>query len=339
MLTEKELTEIREILESSQNPIYFFDGDGDGLSSYLNLKKHYKKGLGVPVKSGGPEGITSEYLKYVDEEKPDLVVILDKAVLTQEFIDKIPCQILILDHHPPIKLKKVKYYNPQLHGSNVPTSYLAYQVTKTNAWIAAIGCLFDYFIPDFLDEIKEYIEDKEYKTPGDITYNTKLGEMIKTISFIIKGKHEDVKKSLKALEKINSLNEIFNKSTPEGKFIRERYERLNKEYEKLLSKAKSEATRSKLFLFIYPSQAVSFTVELSNELCYRYPKKTIIVGREKENKIAMSLRDQNRDISKILEISLKGLEGYGGGHEHACGCAVSKKDFNMFIERIKQELK
>src|SRR3989344_3471959 len=300
MLTEKELTEIREILESSQNPIYFFDGDGDGLSSYLNLKKHYKKGLGVPVKSGGPEGITSEYLKYVDEEKPDLVVILDKAVLTQEFIDKIPCQILILDHHPPIKLKKVKYYNPQLHGSNVPTSYLAYQVTKTNAWIAAIGCLFDYFIPDFLDEIK---------------------------------------KSLKALEKINSLNEIFNKSTPEGKFIRERYERLNKEYEKLLSKAKSEATRSKLFLFIYPSQAVSFTVELSNELCYRYPKKTIIVGREKENKIAMSLRDQNRDISKILEISLKGLEGYGGGHEHACGCAVSKKDFNMFIERIKQELK
>ena len=50
MLTEKEINEIREYLTNSNNPVYLFDDDGDGICSYLMLKKHFKKGKGIPIK-------------------------------------------------------------------------------------------------------------------------------------------------------------------------------------------------------------------------------------------------------------------------------------------------
>ena len=35
MLTKKQKTEIKEHLEKSQNPLFFFDNDNDGLMSFL----------------------------------------------------------------------------------------------------------------------------------------------------------------------------------------------------------------------------------------------------------------------------------------------------------------
>ena len=44
MLTEKQIIEIREHLEKAQNPIFFFDNDYDGLTSYLQLRRHIGRG-------------------------------------------------------------------------------------------------------------------------------------------------------------------------------------------------------------------------------------------------------------------------------------------------------
>ena len=59
MLTNKELEDIRVILSESNNTFYLFDDDGDGVCSYLILKKHYKNGIGMPIKSAGPLDETS----------------------------------------------------------------------------------------------------------------------------------------------------------------------------------------------------------------------------------------------------------------------------------------
>jgi nanoRNase/pAp phosphatase (c-di-AMP/oligoRNAs hydrolase) len=32
--------------------------------------------------------------------------------------------------------------------------------------------------------------------------------------------------------------------------------------------------------------------------------------------------------------ALEGLEGFGGGHEKACGANIKLKDFDMFVERF-----
>ena len=43
-------------------------------------------------------------------------------------------------------------------------------------------------------------------------------------------------------------------------------------------------------------------------------------------------------ILSILKNALVGIEGYGGGHEYACGASVKKEDFERFIENIKSQI-
>lgn len=343
MLTEKELNEIRKTLENSNNPLFFFDDDGDGLCAYLILKKHYKKGRGIPIKTAGPLNY-EQYKNLIEEEKPDLIIILDKAIIKKEFFENCPCDILYIDHHPvQSKIpKKIKYFNPLIHNkdSYIPTSQIIYSVTKDNLWLAAIGCLFDYKIPEFIEDFKKQYADLitiTTKDPGDILYKTELGKLIKLFAFNLKGKSGEVKKSLNALEKVESPYEILNQTTEYGKFLLKRFERLNKEFEILLKEAENHIDEdNKLILFIYPENRSSFTRDLATQLSYMHQDKTIIIGRERNNEFKLSLRNQRKDIRKPLEKALAGLEGYGGGHEKACGANIARKDFDTFIERIKK---
>lgn len=339
MLTKDEIEEIRKILEESNNPIYLFDDDGDGLCSYLLLKKHYKKGKGMPIKNAG--ALDTSYTTYIYEEKADLVVILDKALVKQEFIDEAKCKVLYIDHHPIQKLNKVNYFNPLFNNKDIymPTSYLTYKVTNSNIWIATIGCLFDYYIPEFMKEfMKEYPDllKKINQNPGYILFETNLGKLVKLFAFNMKGKPNEIKKSLEFLEKIESPYEILNETNEYGKFLKERYEKLNKEYEALLEKAKKCQEENNLIIFEYPSTRISFNQYLATELSYLNQDKTIIIAREKDNDFKLSLRNQKKDISKMLSKALEGIKGRGGGHVHACGASVDKKDYEKFIEKMRK---
>jgi len=35
---------------------------------------------------------------------------------------------------------------------------------------------------------------------------------------------------------------------------------------------------------------------------------------------------------------MAGLEGYGGGHEYACGANIKEADFNEFVKRMKENI-
>ena len=53
----------------------------------------------------------------------------------------------------------------------------------------------------------------------------------------------------------------------------------------------------------------------------------------------MSIRSKKILLQEALEKSLAGLDGYGGGHETACGANVKERDFNEFVSRMKVHLK
>ena len=53
----------------------------------------------------------------------------------------------------------------------------------------------------------------------------------------------------------------------------------------------------------------------------------------------MSLRSSKINLRKILEKALINVEGYGGGHEFACGANVKKRDFDVFLDQINEQLK
>ena len=106
----------------------------------------------------------------------------------------------------------------------------------------------------------------------------------------------------------------------------------------MLKKALKNIDDNKMLLFTY-SNRMSFTGDLSNELLYRFPKKLILVAREKDGEMKCSLRSSGSlSVSKILKKALVEIEGYGGGHEHACGACINKKDFEKFVENIRKEL-
>ncbi len=340
MFTEKELQEIRDFMKKAENPLIMFDDDPDGLCSYLLMKPHLTNSKGVVIKSSPKLDIA--YLRKIEEYHPDYTFVLDKPLISQEFIDKAKTKIIWIDHHPPVSRQNIYYYNPLLKNKTTPpASYLCYKITKENLWIAMIGSIADWYIPKEFEEFsKEYKDLFDNKTDiEDILFETEFGKLIKIFSFILKGKMDEVKDSINSISKIKSPYEILNQSSPAGKYLYKRYERINKKYEALLEKALDQKQEGKIFIFIYPSTAMSFTADLGNELMHLFPDKIIIVGREKSGNIKMSLRSKEIDLPLLIQKALHDIEGYGGGHKNAAGGSVKNRDFHRFIENIKKELK
>lgn len=341
MLSEQQIKEIRETIERSDNPIYFFDDDLDGLCSYILIYQKYQKGKGVIIKSTPTLDVT--YLRKVEEHSPDLIVVLDKPYISQEFIDKTNVPIIWIDHHPPVEREGVKYYNPRIQKPDeyTPTTRLVYQITEGNMWIAFLGTIGDYALPDFIEEFRKkypHIIGDE-KEIGKILYGTELKKLIRMCDFILKGKTSEVNRCINILTKIEDPYELLEKKTPRAKYMAKRAEKVEKEYEELLAKAEKHKTEDEFLIFIYPSKKLSLTAGICNELIEKHPDKIVVVGREKDGEIRMGIRSREKRIDQALQKALIGIRGYGGGHGFACGGNVKKEDFQKFIEQLREALK
>ncbi|MFH1770674.1 MAG: DHHA1 domain-containing protein [archaeon] len=339
-LTQKEILEIRKALDKSARPLFFFDDDPDGTCAFLQLYKYKGDGKGVILKIASE--LKEDFVRKVDEYSPDLVVILDVPLVSQDFIDQVSQKMIWIDHHPPVKRKKIKYYNPRLHNDNDnrPTSYWAYKIAKKDIWLGMAGSIADWHIPDFKDEFMKKHKGmfrKNIKKEDDALFETKIGLIGRIISMNLKGSVSDSMASIKTLSRIEDPNEILKGTTSKGRFILKKYENWNREYQELLSGVK--VTKSKLLLYIYSDHNTAFTSELSNELLHKYPDKFLVIGRKRNGEVKMSLRSATIKVAPILKKALEGIDGHGGGHDFACGAGVKEPDFDKFIAVIKKELK
>jgi single-stranded DNA-specific DHH superfamily exonuclease len=341
-LTQKQIKEIREEIEDCHNPLYFFHDDADGLCSFLLFYRFIKEGHGIIVKT--TPKIDDRFLRKVEEYQPDKIFILDIAMVEQDFIDKAKTKIIWIDHHEPLERHNIKYYNPRLNkeGDNTPVTALCYQVVKKDLWIGAVGAIADWFIPDFTKEFSKKYPDllpKFVNEPELAMFTTKLGDLIRVFSFILKGKTNEIMKCVKILTRIKEPDEILNQTTSAGRFIYQRYEKINEEYEKLLKHCLAEMKEDdNMIIYLYTHDKISLTKDLANELLHRFPTKIILIAREKSGEMRLSLRSKGRQISPILKKALEGIEGYGGGHEFACGATVKNYDFDRFLEQIRKQL-
>jgi nanoRNase/pAp phosphatase (c-di-AMP/oligoRNAs hydrolase) len=287
--------------------------------------------------------IDEKFLRRVEEYQPDKIFILDVAIVDQYFIDEVKKPVIWVDHHEPMDRDKVKYFNPRVKDpkKNVPATYLCHQISEQDLWIATTGCIGDWFVPDFYKEFaKKYpkLIDKKKKTAPEILFDTPIGKLSRILSFMLKGRTGEVMKCVKIMTRIGDPYEILEQKTPRGTFIYRRYERMNEKYQRLLKEAVKMAGKGKLLVFTYSGNEMSFTADLSNELLYRYPNKMIIIGREKDDEIRMSLRASKVLLPQVLQKALQHVSGYGGGHEHACGACIKKDDFKEFLEILRKEI-
>ena len=340
-LSPNQIKQLKEHLDNCAKPMFFYDDDQDGLCAFLQLYRYKREGKGIIIKA--TPKLSKVFIRKVQEYSPDKIFVLDIAIIEQDFLDEIKVPVIWIDHHSPLERDNVKYFNPRISNSedNHPTTFMCHQIVKQDVWIATTGCIADWFIPPFINEFKKEFPDlidKPYKAVGDIIYNTKLGLLIKIFSFVLKGNTKDVLQNVNVLTRIKTPYEILNQETVQGKFIYKRYEQMNRLYEPLIKDVLDTAkkTSDKLVFFVYKDDKTSFTSDLSNEAIYRFPDKIILIAREKNDEMKCSLRSSKLVLPPLVEKSLIGLEGYGGGHEHACGLNIKTIDFEEFIRRIRE---
>ncbi|MBS3166209.1 DHH family phosphoesterase [Candidatus Woesearchaeota archaeon] len=341
MLSDKEVAFLREELSTAQNPLFFYDDDGDGLCAFLLLYRMKHEGCGSILKTSSK--LDASFMRKVDEYHPDKIFILDIPMVEQEFVDKAKRPIFWIDHHEPQQIQNVHYFNPKIKepDSYIPTSRMAYQVSNNpeDLWLATVGCLFDWHMPNFIGEfIEKYPHLLSEKTDlKTAVYEQPIGKLVRMFSFLLKGKHSDVMNSIKILTRIKSPDEILQQQTSQGKFLFKHFSEVNSRYLPLIKSAKKKVGKGKVIVFTYSELHWSFTIDLANELTAHNPEKVIIIARKKSEEMKCSLRAQF-PIDKALAKALIGVEGYGGGHPHACGAAIKEKDWERFLKNFKEEI-
>jgi len=341
MIPKKQIKQIREELETCKNPLFFFHDDADGLSSFLLLYRFVREGKGIIVKT--TPNIDEKFIKNVEEYNPDKIFVVDIALVEQEFIDQVKTKIVWIDHHTPIKREKALYFNPRIENKdhNVPVSYWCHKISEQDQWISMVGCIADWYWPDFAKKFKKEYPDllnKEIKDPETALFESELGKLVDVFSFCLKGSTQDAMKCVKILSRIKTPYEILNQETPAGKYLYKRYEKINKDFQFLLATAQKQKSDDNLMIFRYPLGKMSFTKDVANHMLHSNPDKVIIIAREKNGELKMSIRSKTVILPPILKKALEKVGGFGGGHEYACGANVKIENFDEFIEVFKEEI-
>jgi len=342
MLTKKQILEIKEHLNRAQNPLFFFDNDQDGLCSFLLLQRYIGRGKGIPIRSF--PNLTVDYFKRVIELNADYIFILDKPLVSDEFLKEVEqfnIPVIWIDHHEiqgeiP---KFVNYYNPLFNKekTNEPVTALCYQISqkKDDLWIAIIGCISDGFVPDFYPEFEKNYPDLaiDSKKAFDVYYKSQIGKIARIFSFALKDRTTNVINMLKFLMKVKTPHKVLEENT-KNYTMHQRFNQINERYQKLLEKAKSQEDDKKVLFFKYGGD-LSISADLANELKYMFPDKIIVVGYVSEAKINISVRGNK--IREIVLDVIKDLEdSTGGGHEGAVGIRIRTKDWEVFKEGLEK---
>ncbi len=333
MIDKEGLEKIKHLLESSQNPLFFFDNDVDGLCSFLILRRAIDRGKGVAIKSF-PD-LSASYVRKVHELKPDMVFILDKPLVDPMFIEEVRqlnIPIVWIDHHQPVDVRGVDYFNPSPENSK-PTTFVCYEAVKRekDKWIALLGCLADWYMPDFSEEIEKTYPDLFKKSSVDIMlYKTELGKLVKLLSFALKDRTSNVTRMLKFLCTIETPYDLL--KDEKTKTIYRRFEQINRKYVKLIEKARQFA-RTNLLYFQYAG-SLSLSSDIANELLFLYPEKIIVVVYIKGEKANISLRGRI-DVRELAKKAMKNLKGgTSGGHKNAAGATLLTSDLKKFHRNL-----
>ena len=341
MLTKKQIKEIREALEQSQNPLFYFHDDQDGLCSYILLRRYLGRGKGVAVKK---IPMPEEYFRRVKEFNPDMIFALDLPNISKEFFDevaKLNLPVVWIDHHDiSLKLPKfVKYYNPFLKNKKKyePVSLLCQQIVnnKQDEWISLIGCISDKMIPNFYkDFLKQYPElGIKAKDAFDIYYKSELGKICRMLGAGLKDKTTNVMKMIRFLISASGPYDVLNE-TKENSTMHEKFNEISSKFYRLVEKAKANYDGEKILFFRYAGDT-SMSSSVANYLSYLFSDKIVCVSYINGEEVRLSIRGKGVR-ENVLKILKKIKNSYGGGHGDAVGAGMNLSDLDFFEKELRK---
>ena len=349
MLDPKKQNELKELLEKSQNPIFFFDNDADGLCSFLLFRRWLGRGKGVAIRSY-PD-LDEGYAKRAEELGADAIFVLDKPVLSKAFVKAISemnLPLIWVDHHNIqgedfSEFSNIVSFNSsdglKKGEASDPVTSMAYRLcgNKEDAWLAMMGCIADHHLPYFVKEFEEQYPElwsSNIKEPFDAYYGAEIGKIARSLNFGLKDSVTNVVAMQNHLISCKSPRDVLAEVSGNRTF-RAKYEEVKGRYDALLSKAENELDGKMLF-FSYGGET-SMSADLSNELSYKHPGVYVIVAFEKGGITNLSIR--GKGVKGILAEVLKNFEGAsGGGHEDAVGARIQTQDTARFHEIFNREI-
>lgn len=312
--------------------------DLDGTISAVLLEKYLEKN-GVKkskVVCWANEDAENEIQKIKNFDKI-IVVDIDISYLSKE-LNETKKEILIIDHHTPTKdlnNEKIVYMNPRLEDEKIyqPASYLVWKISGNDElkWQAIIGTIGDSGFEDCVDLLKGEVEAKK----KDQIWKTRYAKVgFKVNAALTEIGFEKVREillkthTIEDLEKNDEINNCWEKYLKEYNKVKEKFWKNVKENGKI-----------KLLISNVGEVQRPLTSAIATELGFKYKNKIIILLRDEEEKVAVNARYQGNDVhlGNLFRKISKGLDG-GGGHEHAAGATIKKKDLVLFEKRLIKEL-
>ncbi len=333
------LERTKDTLRSAKRPFILYDDDPDGLSAFLLLYRWLREGKHYPVKTSPEVGL--QLIGKIEEYGPDLVIVLDKPLMSEEFVDSVKVPIIWYDHHIKEKMRKgnLSEINPRDYGvEQCSTAHIMYDLVKDDRpediWIGMVGTVGDWTMARFAGEFRKRYPDllPEALPVEEMLYASPIGELVELFSFLLKLQSKQYKRCLATLLKVSDPHQLLEHSTEDIQAMYAKVGPIAEEYKELIAEARKAPVKGHLKVFTYHALSNSFTKELSNELLYRCNEDTIIVGRIRNDQIKLSLRSHQLVLTGILAEALVGIRGHGGGHEHACGASMEAEDFPRFLE-------
>ncbi|MEK6858782.1 MAG: DHH family phosphoesterase [Nanoarchaeota archaeon] len=344
MLTNAQLADLRERLERSQNPIFIYDNDADGLCSYVLLRRFLGRGKGMAVRTH-PD-IDAGYARKALSLGADLVIVLDCPFLGDAFVEelvKASIPLLWIDHHvvdsPHYAHAHVTSFNParSTKPSAEPVTYWCYKTTQRteDMWIALMGCVADHYLPSFAQTFGNVYPEfwkQGIRKPFEAYYDSELGTLARALGFGLKDSVSHVVYLQNFLIGCSSPQLMLAELSSTSSFA-ETYVRLKKRYDALIAEAL--ASPYDTVVFYQYSGTLSISSELANELSYRFPKQYTVVAYVNAGVCTMSIRGTN--VKKILESLLPHFESStGGGHPDAVGARIRADDIGRFREAFEK---
>ena len=333
------LEKIGELLESAQNPLFFFDNDADGLCSFLIMQRKIGRGKGVPIKSY-PE-LSDMYLRKIDEFNPDIIFVLDKARVSPEFIEGVKernLYIVWIDHHESNfkEAENVLYYNS--YPSGEPVSEIVQEICREekDLFLSIIGCVSDSYMPKRAKKFEKANPEllNSQLNGFEALHSTEIGKFALMFNFGLMNSTTNVVKIMKYLMQIKGPYEILEENYNTQEF-HSNYAKLKGELDKLLDKVEEKSFENDKILYFKYGGKTSMSSILANQIYFRNQGKIVIVGYERPEKLNLSVR--GKDASKLTNKIIEKIEGTtGGGHKEATGAMIPSSKIEEFEKLIKR---
>ena len=354
----KEAADFLKNIDEKNEILIIFNNDGDGIFSCMQLMKYLEiTKRKKPYIIAQPMPMDKNIVQKIKTTFPNKIIFLDILVDQQEdVIKKIRgfADILIIDHHQILKnlnneqtdassmrqSNRIVHYNPRFTNKSLyqSTSYCVYKICSELVdmsdylWAAAAGMVSDYNLDDSKDLAesakKEYNVGKLYESFfGRIADMISAARATKTLSC------EEMVELFLRVEDPQNLED----ARGADKLIRA-YQEIENETLSIMLDAEKNIEKSGKIVVYNLKSAYNLISPISTKISEKYHDKLVIVYTKTGKTIKVSARNQKKNMNagKIMQLATRGLKASGGGHEAAAGATIDEKDWDKFMEKVKE---